>query len=95
MARARASQLAEELNDLARDSRVGDYIDLLEVDSIRSGKDIDDDDKQFINKSASDILENAILSVRRKRKLADAKQAVINTTAREIDEQAVLAILPS
>jgi len=95
MTRTSASELAEELNQLASDDQVGSYIDMLEVDSIINGRDIDDEDRSFINKSASDILENAILSVRRKRKLADAKQAVINTTATELDEQAVLAISPS
>lgn len=92
MNRTSASQLAEELNKLTED--IG-YIETLEVDSIINGRDIDEEDLSFINKSASEILENAILSVRRKKKLADAKKAIINTTATELDERAVLAISPS
>lgn len=90
--RTSASQLAVELNEMAWD--IG-YIETLEVDSIINGRDIDEEDASFIDKSASEILENAILSVRRKKKLADAKKAIINTTATEMDERAVLAILPS
>ena len=92
MNRTSASQLADELNKLTED--IG-YIETLEVDSIINGRDIDEEDLSFINKSASEILENAILSVRRKKKLADAKKAIINTTATELDERAVLAISPS
>ena len=91
--RTSASQLAVELNEMTWGD-IG-YIETLEVDSIINGRDIDEEDASFINKSASEILENAILSVRRKKKLADAKKAIINTTATEMDERAVLAILPS
>ena len=92
MNRTSASQLADELNKLTE--YIG-YIETLEVDSIINGRDIDEEDSSFIDRSASEILENAILSVRRKKKLADAKKAIINTTATELDERAVLAISPS
>ena len=92
MNRTSASQLADELNELTE--YIG-YIETLEVDSIINGRDIDEEDSSFIDRSASEILENAILSVRRKKKLADAKKAIINTTATELDERAVLAISPS
>jgi 8-oxo-dGTP pyrophosphatase MutT (NUDIX family) len=79
---ARAFRLARQLNEMA------DYsvINIPDTDYVLDEMEDDEEDARFIRQSASSIVDFAVSSVLRKRKLQDAKNAVINVAYTETSD---------